>query len=200
MENTYLIVGLGNPGEKYARTRHNVGFMALERFAARHGRWKLEEKFTSRLARFELDGKRVLCCEPQTYMNDSGVAVQAVAGYFKVATGHLLVVVDDADLPFGELRMRAEGSPGGHHGLESIEQHLGTRQYARLRIGIGREESRTREITNHVLGQFAANEVEWLDEILDRAAKQISCWLVDGIRQAMNQFNGAVKAPMPKES
>jgi peptidyl-tRNA hydrolase, PTH1 family len=109
-------------------------------------------------------------------------------------------VVDDADLPLGELRLRMKGSAGGHHGLESIERHLGGRNYARLRIGIGRQATDVREITNHVLGKFGAGEREWLDRILERAARQIECWVTRGIQEAMNQFNGAVAAPMPKES
>src|SRR5262247_216822 len=126
MENLRLIVGLGNPGSQYRRTRHNVGFIVAELLAERwKASWSLEKRFNARLARAECEGHRVLLCQPQTFMNASGEAVQAVAGFYSIEPDRVLVVVDDADLPLGSLRMRPSGSPGGHHGLESIEQHLG---------------------------------------------------------------------------
>ncbi|MBI4663190.1 MAG: aminoacyl-tRNA hydrolase [Verrucomicrobia bacterium] len=201
MENTYLIVGLGNPGADYASTRHNVGFMAVQRFAERiQAKWRSEEKFQARLARAELNGRKFLLCEPQTYMNASGSAVRALTDYFKVALNRLLVVVDDADLPLGHLRLRTRGSSGGHHGLESIEQHLATRGYARLRIGIGRQPDGGREITDYVLGKFRPEELRLLGMILERVARQIECWAAAGIQQAMNDFNGVVETPSAKES
>ena len=126
-------------------------------------------------------------------MNRSGAAVGQLAEYFRVPVGQLLVVVDDADLPFGEIRLRPKGSSGGHHGLESIEQRLGTREYARLRVGIGRTATAVREIAGHVLGQFSAEEAALLKRILDRAGDQVECWLGEGIAKAMSQFNGAVE-------
>ena len=134
-----------------------------------------------------------MLCQPQTYMNQSGEAVGKLAEYFRVPPGWLLVVVDDADLPLGEIRLRPQGSSSGHHGLESIERRLGTRAYARLRIGIGRTAGAAREITNYVLGRFNAEETPLLEKVLDRAADQIECWLSAGIGTAMNQFNGAVQ-------
>jgi len=192
MENLYLIVGLGNPGSEYARTRHNAGFLVVERVAesVRAG-WGYEKKFNARLARTESNGRKLVFCEPLTYMNSSGEAVSAVVGFYQVALARLLVVVDDADLPFGELRLRPSGSSGGHHGLESIEQHLGTREYARLRIGIGRQ-SGAREITSYVLGRFNSTETPLLDTVLTVASDQVECWLESGIQKAMSQFNGAV--------
>jgi len=201
MDSLHLIVGLGNPGQEYAGTRHNVGFMVAERCALRWGaRWRLEKKFNARLARAEFEGRKVLLGEPQNYMNSSGVVVASVSAFYKVPLAHLLVLVDDADLPLGEIRMRGSGSPGGHHGLESIEQSLGTRGYARLRVGIGRRSSAEREITGHVLGRFHPGETELLEKVLDRAASQAECWLKSGIQMAMNQFNGVVTAPMTKDS
>ena len=194
MENLYLIVGLGNPGPEYSRTRHNVGFRTVERLAKRwQASWCLDEKFNSRLANAEHAGRKVLLCEPETYMNRSGAAVGKLAEYFRVPPGQLLVVVDDADLPLGEIRLRPQGSSGGHHGLESIEQRLGTREYARLRIGIGRTARAVREITDHVLGRFSAEEAALLKKVLDRAGDQVECWLREGIAKAMSQFNGAVE-------
>jgi PTH1 family peptidyl-tRNA hydrolase len=124
-------------------------------------------------------------------MNASGEAVSAISNFYQVTPAHLLVIVDDADLPLGQLRLRPGGSSGGHHGLESIEQHLGTRDYARLRVGIGRQDSR-REIAGHVLGKFSSTENELADRIFDRASKQAECWLDAGLEKAMTQFNGAV--------
>lgn len=196
VENLYLIAGLGNPGAKYADTRHNAGFVVLERLGLRWGgAWNLDSGFKSRLARCERDGHRVLLCQPQTFMNASGESVAMIAGFFRLPSERILVVVDDADLPFGQIRMRPEGSSGGHHGLESIEQHLGTRAFPRLRVGIGRKEAGNREITDYVLGRFAPEEREDLEKVLTRAADQVECWLLAGIERAMNQYNGAIAAP-----
>ncbi len=190
--NLYLIAGLGNPGSDYARTRHNVGFMVLEGVAKRWGvGWTYEKKFNARLARAERTHRTALLCEPQTYMNSSGEAVGAVAEFYRIPVDRLLIVLDDADLPFGQLRLRPGGSSGGHHGLESIEQHLGTREYARLRVGIGRQ-SGAREITSYVLGRFSSTETPLLDKVLTVASDQVECWLEAGIQKAMSQFNGAV--------
>jgi peptidyl-tRNA hydrolase, PTH1 family len=192
MENLYLIVGLGNPGADYARTRHNAGFTVVERLAQRwRASWNYEKKFQARLARAEHDRGSVLLCEPQTYMNASGEAVRAVVDFFRVATARLLVIVDDADLPLGQLRLRPGGSHGGHHGLESVEQHLGSREYPRLRIGIGRQDG-AREITGHVLGRFGSTETALADKVLTVAADQAETWLTAGIQKAMNQFNGVI--------
>jgi len=192
MEPLHLIVGLGNPGAEYAKTRHNAGFMVLARLAEQwRANWTSEKKFNARVARAVADGRGAILCQPQTYMNASGEAVGAVSVFYRIAAERILVVVDDADLPLGELRLRPGGSSGGHHGLESIEQHLGTRQYARLRIGIGRE-SGAREITGYVLGRFSAQDAKRMDEVVMAACRQVECWWTDGIQKAMNQFNGAV--------
>jgi PTH1 family peptidyl-tRNA hydrolase len=193
MENLYLIVGLGNPGRGYERTRHNAGFLAVDRLA---GRWRLEwtadAGFNSRRARVDRDGRRVLMVQPQTFMNQSGDAVARYVAYYRVALGRLLVVVDDADLDLGIVRLRPRGSSGGHHGLESIERQLGTREYGRLRIGIGRRNEGPREITGHVLGRFERSEWPWFERVLDRVADQVECWLEAGMGVAMNRYNGVV--------
>ncbi len=192
MEHMRLIVGLGNPGAEYTRTRHNAGFLLLELLAARWGAaWTVERKFQARVARADRGGMRVWLCEPQTFMNASGEAVAAVAGFYQATPGQLLVAVDDADLPLGEIRLRSGGGSGGHHGLESLTQHLGTTKFARLRMGIGRR-SGEREITGHVLGRFNEPEAKVMDKVLARAGDQVECWLDAGVRQAMNDFNGVV--------
>ena len=188
----HLIVGLGNPGAEYAQTRHNAGFLLVEKLAAQwKADWTNERKFQARLAKSDRQGKRVLLCEPQTFMNLSGETVGEVAGFYQLPLPQLIVAVDDADLPFGEIRLRPGGSSGGHHGLESIEQHLGSREFARLRIGIGRKDG-ARQITNYVLGKFEPAEQELLEKILERAANQVECWLAAGLQKAMSQFNGVI--------
>jgi PTH1 family peptidyl-tRNA hydrolase len=199
LENLYFIAGLGNPGPDYAATRHNIGFVLVDRLAARwHGTWALEKKFQARLSRVEQNGRKVILGQPQTFMNDSGEAVGAVGRFYQLPPERILIVVDDADLPLGQLRLRPEGSSGGHHGLESIEQQLGTRAYPRLRLGIGRRSEDHREITDYVLGRFEAAERKTVEEVLDRALRQVECWLSEGISEAMNKFNGAVTAPAEK--
>ena len=190
MEDWHLIVGLGNPGAEYSKTRHNAGFMLGDLLANRwRANWNNEKKFQSRIAKTERDGKRVVLCEPQTFMNLSGEAVGALVKFYQLPLKQLVAVVDDADLPLGEIRLRPSGSSGGHHGLESIEQHLGSREYARLRIGIGRQDSR-REISGHVLGKLSATELVLMGKILSRAVDQVECWLAHGLQKAMSQFNG----------
>jgi peptidyl-tRNA hydrolase, PTH1 family len=190
MEDLHLIVGLGNPGAEYARTRHNAGFLVLEGLAERwRAGWTYEKKFNTRVARST--ERRVLLCEPQTYMNSSGETVGGLVDYYRLPLTALLVVVDDADLPLGELRLRPGGSSGGHHGLESIEQHLGTREYARLRVGIGRQRG-AREITDYVLGRFHSTESALVAKVLTVAGNQAETWLDAGIQKAMSQFNGVV--------
>jgi len=192
MEDLHLIVGLGNPGAEYAKTRHNAGFMLAELLARRwRAEWGAAKKFQSRVAQAEQDGRRVTLCEPQTFMNASGEAVGAVVKFYQLPLKKLVVALDDADLPLGEIRLRPGGGSGGHHGLESIEQHLGTREFARLRLGIGRQIG-AREITGHVLGRLSAGEMTVMEKILGRAADQLECWLAHGLQKAMSQFNGVV--------
>jgi len=192
MEDLHLIVGLGNPGADYAKTRHNAGFLLADLLAKRwRADWSAGRKVRSRVAKVERDGRRVMLCEPQTFMNASGEAVGAMVKFYQLPLKNLVVVMDDADLPLGEIRLRPAGSSGGHHGLESIEQHLGSREYARLRIGIGRNDG-VREIAGHVLGRLSGPEMKVMESVLTRAADQIECWLAHGIQKAMSQFNGTV--------
>jgi PTH1 family peptidyl-tRNA hydrolase len=201
MVEAHLIVGLGNPGAEYARTRHNAGFLLLDRLAVQwRGRWRQERRFTARLAQASPGGRSCWLCEPQTYMNASGEAVAAVARYYRVPPGRILVAVDDADLPLGTLRLRPDGSSGGHHGLESVEHHLSSRNYARLRLGIGRQAEPGRQIVGHVLGLFTRPEAEWFERVLDRAMDAVECWLTDGAVVAMNRFNGVVTAPEQRQA
>jgi PTH1 family peptidyl-tRNA hydrolase len=147
----------------------------------------------ARVARVDEDGRRVMLVQPQTFMNLSGETVAGLVGYHRVLLERVLVVVDDADLPLGTIRMRSEGSAGGHHGLESIEGRLGTRHYARQRIGIGRRREGAREITGHVLGRFSDGEWGLMERVMERAVEQVLCWLREGARVAMGRFNGMVE-------
>jgi PTH1 family peptidyl-tRNA hydrolase len=201
MENLFLIVGLGNPGREYAGTRHNAGFLAVAEFAERlNAGWKLEDKFQARIARGEWQSRKLVFCQPQTYMNASGVAVLKTADYFKIPLDRLLVSVDDADLPFGEIRLRQSGSSGGHHGLDSVQSQLGSKEYARQRLGIGRAVPGVRDIHGHVLGRFNEQDQVLLKKVLVRAADQMACWIEQGTVKAMNNFNGVIDAPNTKES
>jgi PTH1 family peptidyl-tRNA hydrolase len=194
MESLRLIVGLGNPGADYARTRHNAGFLVVEELAKRwSAAWHFEKKFNANVARSERGVRKVLLVEPQTFMNASGEAIGSLLSFYRLPLEQLLVIVDDADLPLSELRLRPKGSSGGHHGLESIEQHVGSREFARLRVGIGRRDGR-REITNHVLGKFDPDERKWVEKVLARAADQADCWAAEGVEKAMNRFNGVVNS------
>jgi len=192
MENVFLIVGLGNPGAEYARTRHNAGFLLVEKLAADwKANWTNERKFFARVARGENVGKKFLLAEPQTFMNLSGETVGALVKFYQLPLAQVIIAVDDADLPLGEIRLRPGGGSAGHHGIESVTQHLGSREFARLRIGIGRRDG-AREITNFVLGKFERDESAVLEKVLERAANQLECWLEFGLQKAMSQFNGTI--------
>lgn len=198
MDSIHLIIGLGNPGAKYARTRHNIGFLLVEELAARwSASWRDEKEFEARLAAGMISGRKALLCQPLTYMNASGEAASSLADYYRIPVERMLVAADDADLPLGEIRLRPSGGTGGHHGLESIEQSLGTSDYARLRLGIGRGDG-LREITGHVLGRFGNSDQTVVRAVIKRAADQVECWLNAGIQQAMNDFNGMVDHPENK--
>jgi peptidyl-tRNA hydrolase, PTH1 family len=187
----YLLVGLGNPGDKYIRTRHNAGFLAADNVAQRWKvQWENSKRFEATLAIANQSGFRSLICKPQTFMNSSGVAVGKLMSYFRIPPEKILVIVDDANMPFGQIRLRGQGSSGGHHGLESIERHIGTQAFVRLKIGIGRQADKAGQITKYVLSRFSTIEWASMNIILDRVANQIECWLFDGLEKAMNKYNG----------
>jgi PTH1 family peptidyl-tRNA hydrolase len=192
-----LIVGLGNPGPEYRNTRHNAGFMLADLLVDRwRAGWRMENKFFAEVADARFAGRRVVLCKPQTFMNASGEAVGRVSSFYRIPVQEILVLVDDADLPLGTLRLRPEGSPGGHHGLESVEKGLGSRGYPRLKVGIARPRQERRDIAGHVLGQVSPAEQPVWQKVLERAAQQVECWTAEGVARAMNRFNGA----MPDDS
>jgi PTH1 family peptidyl-tRNA hydrolase len=182
-----LIVGLGNPGPEYSDTRHNVGFWTTDELAARHhGKFRQSAKWQARIARVRRPDEDVLLVEPLTFMNLSGRAVREVTAFYKIALADTLVVVDDADLPLGKLRIRISGSAGGHNGLKSIIQELGTQDFPRLRIGVGRQPG---ELRNHVLGRFDAHERETIETAVKKAADAADMFVTDGVLKTMNTFN-----------
>lgn len=195
MNEAHLIAGLGNPGYKYVRTRHNIGFCIVEELVRSWGTaWSDEKKFKARMSRVTVAGKTLHLCQPQTYMNLSGEAVGAVCDFYKITSPRLLVVVDDTEQPFGQIRLRAGGGSGGHNGLNSVQQHLATPDYPRLRVGVGRPKD-GRDMSAHVLGRFTEAEAEQLGQVLRRVRQQVECWLEQGIAKAMNEFNGKIDFP-----
>lgn len=189
--NPFLIVGLGNPGLKYAANRHNVGFRCLERLAAAHGLAFDKRQKRARVALGTIGGRRVLLVQPHTFMNEAGRAVAPLARFYQVPLRQMVVVYDDLDLPLGALRMRPEGGSGGHKGMRSIIEHLGDQGFARLRIGIGRPPGQM-DPAAYVLQDFTAQEVVLLDETLERAVRAIETWLAEGIEMAMSRHNASM--------
>lgn len=199
-----LVVGLGNPGQRYAGTRHNVGFMALELLASKEAvRFKATSKLQGELAEVGFGSSRMRLLMPQTYMNESGRSIRAAMDWFDLSADQVLVLVDDMDLPLGRLRLRAKGSAGGHNGLKSTIQHLGTQDFARLRIGIGApgrssEERRARTVS-HVLGSFHQSEQPLLKDVLNEVLHGLDLIQRQGLERAGNRLNGVNLAPAPEE-
>ena len=192
-----LVVGLGNPGAKYAGTRHNVGFMVLERIAAADGvRFKSQSRLHGELAEVGSGSARLRLLMPQTYMNESGRSIRAALDWFDLAPQELLVVVDDMDLPLGKLRLRQSGSAGGHNGLRSTISHLGTQEFPRLRIGIGAPADnpveRRQRTVGHVLGRFEPAEQPLLEQVLSEVVAGINVIQRLGCERAANRLNGFV--------
>ena len=190
-----LVVGLGNPGEKYRGTRHNVGFDVVDRLAVAHvpRGWEMSPEEALE-AKWRRDLDAVLFVKPLTFMNLSGHAVQRLSHFYKVALPDVLIVCDDVNLPLGRLRARARGSEGGHNGLRSVADVLGTTEYPRLRVGVGRGDAR-RDLADHVLARFDADEKTAIDDAVARAADAVEMWIADGLSKMMGTFNRAEDNP-----
>ena len=186
-----LVVGLGNPGSKYDGTRHNIGFDAVDRLAAGGLGSKFSRKFDGQLAEVEIDYRRILLLKPETFMNLSGRSVVPALRFYKLEPADLLVLCDDLNLPLGKLRIRRGGSDGGQKGLRDITAHLGTDDYARLRIGIG--DRGPIEAADYVLGRFKPAERPIIEDAMIEATQAVAVWIAQGVEAAMNRFNGPSK-------
>lgn len=188
-----LIVGLGNPGPEYRDTRHNVGFNVVDELVHR---WRVSDSWREKFDALQIKTIRgedsVIICKPLTFMNRSGQAVAAIAGFYKIEPADVFVIVDEVALPLGRLRARRDGSAGGHNGLKSIIEHLGTNAFPRMRVGVGRGDNR-RDLADHVLGRFEPSERDTVSAAVLRAADASEMFLSDGIERVMNAFNAAEK-------
>ena len=183
-----VVLGLGNPGRRYVRTRHNVGFRVVEALARR---WEVEvrrRKFLARVGEAARGGRRVLLVKPGTYMNASGRSARAALDFYRLGPEELCVVSDDVNLPLGRLRVRRSGSAGGHRGLESVAVSLGTDCFGRLRVGVGAPRGDPRD---YVLSTFSTEESDAAEAAVERAASAVECWLEEGIERCMNRYNAA---------
>ncbi len=188
---TFLIIGLGNPGREYRNNRHNIGFALIDRLAVTLNAQKVSMQSQAIVTSASDGVRKVILAKPQTYMNLSGRSVQGLINFFKLPLDRLLIAHDDLDLPYGTIRLRPGGGPGGQKGMASTIDYLGTDQFPRLRLGIGRPPGRM-DPAAYVLQDFSREEVKVLPEILDRAAQAVQSYIQDGLDTAMNRFNGAV--------
>lgn len=190
---TSIIVGLGNPGKKYENTRHNLGFLVVDELARRVSAPISRTRFRGEISEARRGDSRLILVKPQTYMNESGITVREAISWYKVKPEQVLIVVDDLDIPFGEVRLRQRGSAGGHNGLKSIFAQLGHQDVPRLRIGIGRPKSAT---ISHVLSRFGPEEEAALPRIIEHAANVAELWLDRGVIEAMNFVNDPANQPL----
>ena len=184
-----LIIGLGNPGEQYKLTRHNIGFLVLEKFAKTNNiKFKFSKRFNALIGEGAIGREKTLVAMPQTYMNLSGHSVRPVLNWLKLEADDMFVVIDDMALPFGSIRVKPKGSSGGHNGLNSIIESINTQEFPRMRLGIlGRKN--VKGLSSYVLGRFTKSEQKNLPEILDAASQACECWAREGVNAAMNKFN-----------
>ncbi|CDO04925.1 Peptidyl-tRNA hydrolase [Oceanobacillus picturae] len=182
------IVGLGNPGKKYKDTRHNAGFMVIDELLRRHG-WSLNKsKFNADYAMETLNGNKMLLVEPQTYMNLSGDAIRPLLDYYSIDVEDVLIIYDDLDLPPGKIRLRQKGGHGGHNGIRSTISHLGTKEFKRIRIGVGRPTTPV-PVVDYVLGQFHKAEQSDVQQSIEKAADACELWLDKPFLEVMNDYN-----------
>ncbi|NWG05999.1 MAG: aminoacyl-tRNA hydrolase [Chloroflexi bacterium] len=189
---TYLLVGLGNPGHEYANTRHNFGFMLIDRIAVRLNARGMKVQSKAIVTDAKYEERKLILAKPQTFMNLSGQSVQGLVHFYKVPLANVMILSDDLDIPFGTIRIRAAGGPGGQRGLSSILERLGTKEVPRLRLGIGRPPGRM-DPADYVLQNFSKDEQQILSEVLDRAAQAVFAFVTHGLSKAMNEFNGGTR-------
>jgi peptidyl-tRNA hydrolase, PTH1 family len=182
-----VVVGLGNPGSRYAGTRHNVGFDVIDLLAQGPRAGRFQSRFQAQVAELAEDVAKILLVKPETFMNLSGRSVRQLVDFFQLPVEDLLVVCDDINLPLGKLRVRAKGTHGGHNGLRDIQNHLGTTDYARLKIGV---DAPGDDAIDHVLGRFRPGEKPAIEDALQRSAQAVMVWVCQGVQTCMNQYNG----------
>ncbi len=182
-----LVVGLGNPGKEYAKTRHNVGFMVLDYFAKEQGVSIEQNKFKGLIGECRIGFEKVILLKPQTYMNLSGESIRSIVDFYNIAIEDIIVVYDDLDLPCGKLRLRANGSSGGQNGVKSIISHLGTQEFNRIRVGI--DKNPQIKTADYVLGKFSEEQQNLVNEALVQANDAILCFIKDDFNKAMNLYN-----------
>jgi peptidyl-tRNA hydrolase, PTH1 family len=185
----YIIVGLGNPGKKYEATRHNIGFMAIDQIADKYNISVDKERMKAYIGEGNINGEKVVLVKPQTYMNLSGEAVGALARWYKVEPEHIITIYDDMDIEVGRIRIRKQGRAGGHNGIKSLIQHLGTENFPRVKLGIGRPNIPGMNTADYVLGVIPKEEVPRVEEVLEAAVNSIEYALEHNIDLAMNKFN-----------
>jgi PTH1 family peptidyl-tRNA hydrolase len=192
-----LIAGLGNPGRKYAGTRHNIGFMVVNSFGREMGVSLTGRRFHSRNVRVQRDGKELILLRPTTYMNLSGKSVKACADYYKIDNDHILIIHDDLDLPFGKIKLVGQGGAGGHRGIQSVFDYFGSNAFSRIKIGIGRPEY-GEKIEDFVLSPFYKDQKETLKDVFNLSIHACDLYLSEGIEIAMNHINSK-KTEIKKE-
>ena len=185
-----IVLGLGNPGRKYERARHNLGFLVVDQVAYRNSVVFKKKKYSSLIGEWQRDGEKVLLLKPQTYMNHSGEAVRSLFRYLPLSAKDLVVIHDDLDLPFGRIRVRPRGGAGGHRGIHSVLEALGEEGFFRVRVGIGRPPAGV-DPTDYVLQPFSPQESSRLEEVVSKAADAVECLLQEGAERAMERFNRA---------
>ncbi len=184
----YIIVGLGNPGTQYEHTRHNVGFEVIDRLAEKHDIRVTERKHRAFCGRGMIGGQKVMLVKPQTFMNLSGESVKSAADFYQTGPDRLIVVYDDVSLAPGQLRIRAKGSAGGHNGIKNIIAQLGTQEFLRVKVGVGKKPERM-DLADYVLSHFSKGEWERMEEAFNEAADAVGVMIADGAETAMNRFN-----------
>jgi PTH1 family peptidyl-tRNA hydrolase len=192
MTDTFLIIGLGNPGREYKETRHNIGFMAIDRIALRLNAQGIKVQAKAIVTNTLYQERKLILAKPQTYMNLSGQSVQGLLHFYKIPIENLIVAHDDLDLPFGTIRIRPSGGPGGQRGMASTIEQLGTKDFPRLRLGIGRPPGRM-DPKDFVLQDFSKEDQKFLPEVLDRAADAALEFVIKGLNAAMNKYNGDIR-------
>lgn len=183
-----LIVGLGNPGKEYDRTRHNMGFMALDYYVNKNNLPNFKEKFNGLYIDCIIDGERFILLKPLSYMNLSGVVIKKFVDYFKIDIQDILIICDDLDMPIGKLKLKYQGSSGGHNGLKNIEENIGTREYKRLKLGIGNDKEISTK--DYVLSKFNNQQLKIIDEQIELVSKIIDDYFILSFDKLMNKYNG----------